>query len=52
MRFLSGPISDRLRQKFAPSDKVWTPKRPPESKPMPKKGVVGIALSKKGRKKT
>lgn len=46
---LSGVISDKLRKKFPPSDTVWTPKRPPDSKPMPKKGVKGIPLQ--GRKK-
>lgn len=50
MGFLHGVISDRLRKKFHPSDRVWTPKRPPESKPMPKTGVEGIRLSS-GRRK-
>jgi hypothetical protein len=46
MGFLAGVISDRLRAKFKPTDKVWTPQRAPESKPMPKDGSVqGIRLS-------
>jgi hypothetical protein len=51
MGILHGIISDRLRKKFHPSNTVWTPKRAPESKPMPKKGVEGIQLSSGRRKK-
>jgi hypothetical protein len=52
MGFLSGVISDRLRKAFSPSDTVWTPQRPKESTPMPKKGVKGVALGgRPGRKK-
>jgi hypothetical protein len=47
---LSGPISDRLRKAFHPKDRVWTPKRPPESTPMPKTGVQGIPLGRKSKK--
>jgi hypothetical protein len=50
MKALSGPISDRLRKIFSPSDKAWTPQRPPESIPMPKQGVQGISFGRKSKK--
>jgi hypothetical protein len=50
MGFLHGVISDRLRAKFSPSDRVWTPKRLKDSLPMPKKGVQGVKLSSGQRK--
>lgn len=52
MQFLKGVISDRLRQKFHPSDTVWTPKRISDSTPMPKSGVKGVRLSDGRRKKS
>lgn len=46
---MSGPISDRLRKLFKPTDPAWTPPRgTPPPKPVPK-GVEGRPL--KGRKR-
>lgn len=50
MQQLNGTISDKLRSIFKPSDKAWTPQRTTATKPMPKSGVQGVPLGKRGRK--
>lgn len=52
MPALSGKISDKLRALLAPNDTAWTPVRPPDSKPMPKTGVKGVALGGRTKKKS
>lgn len=48
MMFLSGKISDKLRATMT-ADQILNKPRKSDSKPMPKTGVQGIALT--GRKK-
>jgi hypothetical protein len=46
VRKLSGPISDRLREKFDKDDPAWNPGRPasPEKESKTLKGVEGKKL--------
>jgi hypothetical protein len=51
MTSLSGVISDKLRRLLS-KDQILNNPRMSDTKPMPKSGVQGIALSKSGRRVT